>query len=134
MLPYHHSSQIRVRYVETDRMGVVWHGNYLQYFEAARSEAMRAAGIGSYADLEAAGVMMPVVDVTLHYIKPAVYDDLLTIHVYIEEPLTACMKFRYEIDNPAGEHLVTGTTTLAFMRASDHHPCRPPPFMREFFK
>lgn len=133
MLPFHHACPMRVRYVETDRMGVVWHGNYLQYFEAARAEAMRAAGIGSYADLEAAGVMMPVVDVALQYIKPATYDDVITVHVYVEEPLSSCMKFRYEIKNEAGELLVTGTTTLAFMRSDNHRPCRPPLFMRQFF-
>lgn len=134
MLPFHSQSELRVRYVETDQMGVVWHGNYLQYFEAARSDAMRTAGIGSYADLEAQGIMMPVVEATLRYHKGAHYDELITVHVFVEEPLKSTMKFRYEIRNASAELLVEGTTTLAFINSTTHAPCRPPLFMREFFK
>ena len=78
---------------DCDPMQVVWHGNYILYFETARTEALRACG-GSYRDLEASGVMMPVVDVDVHYLKPAYYDDLLTIVVRIDEPPGARMTKR----------------------------------------
>jgi acyl-CoA thioester hydrolase len=75
---YSVKNQIRVRYAETDRMGYVYYGNYAQYFEVARVEMLRGLGI-SYKTLEDSGIMLPVLDFTIKYIKPAFYDDLLTI-------------------------------------------------------
>ncbi len=132
MLPFEHRSQLRVRYAETDQMGVVWHGNYILYFEDARTEALRACG-GSYRELETRGVMMPVVDLDVHYLKSAVYDDLLTIIVRVEEPPGARMTFGYEVLNEAGETLVTGHTILAFVDAATRRPCRPPAALRRIF-
>lgn len=134
MLPYKHISKLRVRYVETDQMGVVWHGNYLQYFEVARSEAIAEAGLGNYADMEETGVMMPIVDVCIHYHKSAVYDEMLAIHTFIEQPVSATMTFRYEIRNAEDVLLVDGSTTLAFIRKDNGRPCRPPQKLKEFFK
>ena len=133
MLPFEHRTQLRVRYAETDQMGVVWHGHYIAYFEAARTEALRACG-GSYRDLEATGTMMPVVEDGLKYIKPARYDDLLTITVRVTEPPGARMKFLYEICNEEGDLLVTGHTTLAFIDTTTRRPCRPPPMLRTIFR
>jgi len=132
MLPFEHRCQLRVRYGETDQMGVVWHGNYILYFEAARTEAMRACG-GSYRELEEAGVMMPVVEVGVRYIRPAHYDDLLTIVVRIEDPPGARMTFTYNVLNEEGETLATGHTVLAFMDAATRRPCRPPNTLRRLF-
>ncbi len=132
MLPFEHRSQLRVRYGETDQMGVVWHGNYILYFEAARTEALRACG-GSYRDLEAGGVMMPVVSVDLRFLKPARYDDLLTIVVRVTEPPGARMTFAYEVLDEAGETLATGHTVLAFLNAQTRRPCRPPADLRARF-
>ncbi len=132
MLPFEHRTQLRVRYGETDQMGVVWHGNYILYFETARTEALRACG-GSYRDLEASGVMMPVVDVDVHYLKPAYYDDLLTIVVRIDEPPGARMTFAYTVLNAGGDTLVTGHTVLAFIHADTRRPCRPPAVLRNVF-
>ncbi|MBR6803179.1 MAG: acyl-CoA thioesterase [Kiritimatiellae bacterium] len=134
MLPYHYEHHVRVRYAETDQMGVCWHGNYLLYLEEARGEALRATGNGSYADMEAAGVMTPIVNVNLNYHRSAFYDEVLTIHVYVEEPVRSRIKFRYEVVNPAGELVLDGTTTLAFITSDSHQPCRPPLAMRQFFK
>jgi acyl-CoA thioester hydrolase len=132
MLPFEHRSQLRVRYGETDQMGVVWHGNYILYFEAARTEALRACG-GSYRDLEAGGVMMPVVSADLRFLKPARYDDLLTIVVRVTEPPGARMTFAYEVLDEAGETLATGHTVLAFLNAQTRRPCRPPADLRQRF-
>jgi acyl-CoA thioester hydrolase len=134
MLPYHYEHQVRVRYAETDKMGVCWHGNYLLYLEEARGEALRATGHGSYAEMEAAGVMTPIVKINLNYHRSAFYDDLLTIHVYVEEPVRSKIKFRYEVVNEAGEAILDGVTELAFITADTHQPCRPPLALRTFFK
>lgn len=134
MLPYHYEHHVRVRYAETDKMGVCWHGNYLLYLEEARGEALRATGHGSYADMEAAGVMTPIVKINLNYHRSAFYDDLLTIHVYVEEPVRSKIKFRYEVVNEAGDAILDGITELAFITADTHQPCRPPLALRTFFK
>lgn len=134
MLPYHYEHHVRVRYAETDKMGVCWHGNYLLYLEEARGEALRATGHGSYADMEAAGVMTPIVKINLNYHRSAFYDDLLTIHVYVEDPVRSKIKFRYEVVNEAGEAILDGITELAFITADTHQPCRPPLALRTFFK
>lgn len=134
MLPYHYLHRVRVRYGETDQMGVCWHGNYLLYLEEARGEALRAAGCGSYADIEAAGVMCPIVNVNLTYHRPARYDETLAIHVCVEEPPRATIRFRYRVLNPAGELVLEGSTDLAFVDKATHRPCRPPQPMRTIFR
>ena len=73
-----HKEVLRVRYGETDQMGFVYYGNYALYFEVARVEALRSLGI-SYAQLEKEGVLLPVYEFTTKYLKPANYDDMLTI-------------------------------------------------------
>jgi acyl-CoA thioester hydrolase len=132
MLPFVHETRIRVRYAETDQMGVVWHGNYLQYFEEARTEALRVAG-WSYRALEEAGVMMPLVEVHLAYRHPARYDDLLAVRTVVSTPPTARMRFDYEISDEHGVCLVTGHTVLGFVNAATRHPCRPPLRLRALF-
>ncbi len=134
MLPFHYEHHVRVRYAETDQMGVCWHGNYLLYLEEARGEALRATGCGSYADMERSGVMTPIVALNLRYHRPAHYDEDLAVHVYIEEPVRASIRFRYDVRNHAGEQILEGTTDLAFISAITHLPCRPPLAMRQFFK
>jgi acyl-CoA thioester hydrolase len=79
-----HEYQIRVRYAETDQMRFVYYGNYAQYFEVGRVEFLRSRGL-SYKDLEAEGVMMPVVELNIKYKRPAKYDDLLTIRSQVED-------------------------------------------------
>ena len=132
MLPFTHETQMRVRYAETDQMGVVWHGNYLQYFEIGRTEALRACG-WSYRSLEESGFMLPLVEAHLEYARPARYDDLLTVKTLVREPPTARIRFDYEVCNEAGEVLVTGHTVLGFVDAKTRRPCRPPARLKEQF-
>jgi len=132
MLPFTHTETIRVRYGETDKMGVVWHGNYIAYFEVARTAALRALG-HSYRAMEESGVMMPVVEAGVTYQHPARFDDLLEITVTIREPPKARMRFDYAITGPGGVPVATGFTVLAFLNGETRRPCRPPPFLRDLF-
>lgn len=119
------STQIRVRYAETDQMGYVYYGNYAQYFEVGRVELLRTLGM-SYKSLEESGIMMPVISMSSKYIKPAKYDNMLTIHTTIKEkPQTRC-KFDYEIKNEWGELIHQGETTLVFVDIQTNRPVNYP--------
>lgn len=110
-------SKVRVRYAETDQMGVVYHSHYFQYFEVARAEAIRELGF-TYADMERTGVIMPVIEVQCRYLRPALYDDLLTVKVILKElPLHHKIEFHQEVYNEKAELLVTGRVILYFMEA-----------------
>jgi acyl-CoA thioester hydrolase len=110
-------THIRVRYAETDQMGVVYHANYFPYFESARTESIRQLGF-TYADMERMGVIMPVVDVHCRYLRPARYDDLLTIRTIVKElPVHHKIEFHHEVYNETEELLATGKITLYFMEA-----------------
>lgn len=112
-----HSSTVRVRYAETDQMGVVYHGHYFQYFEAARAESIRHLGF-TYADMEKMGVIMPVIEVQCRYLRPALYDDLLTVQVTLKElPVHHKIEFQQEVFNENKELLATGRVVLYFMEA-----------------
>ena len=111
-------TQIRVRYAETDQMGIVYHGNYIPYFESSRAEAIRELGY-TYADMEKMGIIMPVVDVHCRYLRPAKYDDLLTVKTILKElPVHHKIEFHHEVYNEAEELLVTGKIILYFMEAN----------------
>lgn len=110
-------TKIRVRYSETDQMGVVYHSNFFPYFESARAESIRHLGM-TYADMERAGVIMPVVDVHCRYLRPALYDDLLTIKTILKElPIHHKIEFHHEVYNEKQELLVTGKIILYFVEA-----------------
>ncbi len=110
-------TKLRVRYAETDQMGVVYHSNFFPYFEVARAEAIRQLGY-TYADMEKEGIIMPVVEVQAKYLRPALYDDLLTIKVILKElPLHHKIEFQQEVFNENGEMLVSGRVVLYFMDA-----------------
>ena len=112
---YSSDTQVRVRYAETDQMGVVYHGNYFAFFETARAESIRSMGL-TYADMEKTGIIMPVVDVHCRYLRPARYDDLLTIRTILKElPLHHKIEFHHEVYNEKAELLATGKITLYFM-------------------
>ena len=111
-------TQIRVRYAETDQMGVVYHSNYFPYFESARAESIRQLGF-TYADMEKMGVIMPVVDVHCRYLRPARYDDLLTIKTMLKElPVHHKIEFHHEVFNEKDELLAVGRIILYFMEAA----------------
>ena len=108
-------TKLRVRYAETDQMGVVYHGNYFEFFEAARAEAIRDLGY-TYADMEREGVIMPIVEVHARFLRPALYDELLTIKTILKEmPLHHKIEFHHEVSNEKGELLTTGRVVLFFM-------------------
>ena len=110
-------TKIRVRYAETDQMGVVYHSNYFPYFESARAESIRQLGF-TYADMEKMGVIMPVVDVHCRYLRPALYDDLLTIKTMLKElPVHHKIEFHHEVFNEQEELLAVGKIILYFMEA-----------------
>lgn len=114
---YTYETKIRVRYAETDQMGVVYHGNYFQYFEVARAECIRELGF-TYADMEKAGIIMPVVEVNCRYLRPARYDDLLTVKVILNKlPEDHKILFNQEVYNEKNELLATGSILLFFMEA-----------------
>lgn len=119
------TTQLRVRYAETDQMGYVYYGNYAMYFEVARVEAMRSAGF-SYKCMEDDGVMMPVLESHFRYLKPGKYDDLLTIKTIIPQFPSVRIRFEYQVFNEAEELITEGWTTLAFLKKDSHQPTRPP--------
>jgi acyl-CoA thioester hydrolase len=111
------STQIRVRYSETDQMNVVYHGNYAQFFEVARAEAIRDMGI-TYKEMEEMGIVMPIVELHTKFLRPAVYDDLLTIKTQLRElPKEHRIEFHHEVLNEKGKLLTVGRVVLYFLDA-----------------
>jgi acyl-CoA thioester hydrolase len=124
---FEHRTKLRVRYSEVDRMGYVYHGNYAQYYEIGRVEAMRAFGL-SYAEMEAQGIMMPVVKMESNFRKPAYYDQELTVITRIHALPRARVDFHYEIQDSNGELLNAGMTQLVFVDSQTMRPMRAPTF------
>ncbi|MDA9563040.1 acyl-CoA thioesterase [Flavobacteriales bacterium] len=116
---------IRVRYAETDQMGVVYYGNYAAYCEVGRVEVMRKIGT-TYKALEESGVMLPVIDYQVKYLKPALYDDLLRVRTIIKTLPRARITFDYEIYNEKGDLLNEASTTLVFIKKDSGRPCAAP--------
>lgn len=110
-------TQIRIHYALTDQMGVVYHGHYAQFYEIGRSEAIRQIGY-TYKDVEAMGIIMPVVDIHSRFLRPARYDDLITVKTTLKElPTNFKIVFHSEIFNEQDELLNTGAVTLFFVDA-----------------
>ena len=111
---YVYEHQLRVRYGDTDQMGYVYYGNYGYYYEQARAEAIRAAGI-SYKEIEASGTMMPITRMNIKYIQPAYYDELLTIKTTIPHLPNRIIIFLYEVLNEKGAVINEGENHLIFL-------------------
>ena len=111
---YQHEITVRVRYAETDQMGVVYYGNYPQYYEVGRVEAIRALGI-SYKSIEEQGIVMPVSKLNIKYVLPAKYDELLKIVTIVKEKPDKRLTFKCEIYNEADNLINFGEVTLAFL-------------------
>lgn len=131
------TTQIRVRYAETDQMDVVYHGNYAQYFEVARAEAIRQLGF-TYKDMETTGVIMPIVEWHAKFLRPAHYDDLLTIKTILKVlPTDHRIEFHQEVYNEKEKLLTTGRVVLYFMNAETKEKTVMPDVLRlklaEFF-
>jgi len=106
-------------------MGYVYYGNYAQYFEVGRVEALRQLGY-SYKEIEDSGVILPVVDLQVKFKKPALYDDELTITTFIKELPSVRIRFEYEVRNQNDELICTGETSLVFVDPEKNKPCRAP--------
>lgn len=125
-----HEFNVRVRYAETDQMGVVYHGNYAEYFEMGRVEWLRNLGL-TYRFMEENGVMLPVVSLTMNYKKPARYDDLLTVKTIFKKQESVKIEFDYEILSEEGELLTTGNSVLVFVNMKTGRPVLPPNYVSE---
>jgi acyl-CoA thioester hydrolase len=122
---FSHDTTLRVRYGETDRMGFVYYGDYAEYFEVGRVEALRSLGF-PYRKLEDEGILLPVSDMQVRYLRPAHYDDVITVRTSIDALPKARIHFRYELFNEAGEMITEAATTLVFVDAATMRPRRAP--------
>lgn len=128
---YETLTQLRVRYAETDQMNVVYYGNYAQYFELGRVESIRNLGI-TYKDIEESGVIMPVVEMHVKYLRSARYDDLLTIKTTLRElPTDHRIEFHQEVFNESGKLLTSGKVVLYFLNAATYEKTGLPASLRE---
>jgi acyl-CoA thioester hydrolase len=118
-------TQIRVRYGETDQMGVVYHPNYASYFEVGRTEWLRQHGI-TYKKMEESGVMLPVVSLQINYKSSVYYDELIEVKTTLTKMPTASIEFEYKLTNENGDLLATGSTVLAFIDRERNRPMRCP--------
>jgi acyl-CoA thioester hydrolase len=126
------TSTIRVRYAETDQMGVAHHAEYLAWFEVGRTDLLRQTGM-SYRELEAGGVRLPVIGASVRYLRPAFYDDVLEVRTELAVIGGARMEFQYEVRRPGTEGpLATGSTEHATVDAKGR-PRRMPDSLRRSF-
>ncbi|MFW6328334.1 MAG: acyl-CoA thioesterase [Bacteroidota bacterium] len=124
------TTKLRVRYGETDRMGYSYYGNYLLYYEVGRTEMLREHGL-TYKQMEDSGILLPVANVNIEYIKPALYDELLTIKTTLAKMPLVKLEFLYEIFNEQAELLNRGTTLLVFTSKKTRKPTRAPKYFLE---
>jgi acyl-CoA thioester hydrolase len=131
---YTTETQVRVRYAETDQMDVVYHGNYAQYFEVGRAESIRQLGY-TYKDIEELGIIMPIVEFHLKFIRPAHYDDLLTIKTILKElPTDHRIEFHQEAYNETGKLLTVGKVLIFFLMAATKEKTLMPEDLRNKLK
>jgi acyl-CoA thioester hydrolase len=128
---YEHITTLRVRYAETDQMNIVYYGNYAQFFEVGRAECIRDLGF-SYKNMEELGVHMPVVALQVKFLRPARYDDLITIKTMLRElPEKYEITFHHEVYNERKKLLTTGQVTLMFIDSVANKRIRMPEFLLE---
>ncbi len=125
-----YETKVRVRYKDTDQMGIMHHSNYIVMYEMARTEWLREMGL-TYAEIERRGIMSPIIEVQSRYHYPAFYDELLTIKVFIEEMPSARLIIGSEVYNEQEKLINTGCVTLGFMHSSTRRPCRAPEWFIE---
>ena len=124
----YHETKIRVRYGETDQMGIVYHGNYAQYLEIGRIEWLRSLGI-SYKKMEEQGVMLPVISLSLNYKKSARYDDVICVKTRLSKMPTATIEFDFEIINEDAQIITFAKVVLAFINMKTNRPTRCPKYI-----
>ncbi len=123
-----HQTEIRVRYGETDQMGVVYHGNYAQYLEVARVEWLRSIGI-SYKKMEEEGVMLPVVNLNINYKKPAIYDEVITVKTTMRETPTVKIIVDHILYNEKQQIIGDASITLVFVDMKTLRPITCPDYL-----
>jgi len=129
-----HVTHIRVRYADTDQMGIVYYGKYFEYFEVARTELLRACGL-PYKTIESAGFGLPVTEANAKYIRGAKYDDLLRITARIPATVGSRLEIDYLVHlEETNELIAEGKTTLVFVSHTTGKPSRPPEIYREALK
>ena len=124
------TTTLRVRYGETDKMGIVYYGNYATYLEQGRTEWLRDIGF-SYKWMEDNGVHLPVIELHVKYRAPAKYDDVLTVTTTLKKIPTYQIEFSYEIHNQEGQLLITGETSLVFVNSVTNKLQRAPNYLLE---
>jgi acyl-CoA thioester hydrolase, YbgC/YbaW family len=120
-------TKIRVYYEDTDQMGVVYYGNYARYYEIGRTEMIRELGF-TYKEMEALNIMLPARSLKVNYLKPARYDELLTVRTIIESIPKVKFPIKTEIYNESGELINYGETVLAFFNSKTQKPCPAPKY------
>jgi acyl-CoA thioester hydrolase len=120
-------TKIRVYYEDTDQMGVVYYGNYARYYEIGRTEMIRELGF-TYKEMEALNIMLPAHSLKVNYLKPARYDELLTVRTIIESIPKVKFPIKTEIYNESGELINYGETVLAFFNSKTQKPCPAPKY------
>lgn len=125
-----HHSYVKVRYAETDQMGVVYHGNYAQYLEIARIDWLEALGV-SYKKMEEEGVMLPVYELKIRFKRSAKFDDTLRIETTLLKKPGVRIEFSYKIFNESEELLTEAETTLIFMDSQRNKPIKCPAYVLE---
>lgn len=124
------SIKLRVRYGETDQMGIVYYGNYAQYLEQGRTEWLRELGF-SYKWMEENNVQLPVVNLNIDFKAPAHYDDIITITTKLNKIPIIKIEFLYEIHNQESRLLITASTTLAFVNSTTKKLMKAPNYLLE---
>lgn len=126
-----HETKIRVRYGETDQMGYLYYGNYAQYYEVGRAEMLRSLGL-TYKDMEIEhGILMPVMSLNIRYVRPAYYDDLLTVKTTLRKLPDTFITFHMEVFNEAGELINGGSVKLSFVDTKSKKSKAAPPYLLE---
>ena len=120
--------KIRIRYGETDQMGVVYHGNYSNFLEIGRTEWLREFGL-SYKEMELEGIMLPVISLSLNFKKSACYDDIIYVKTTLVKIPKVTIEFNYEVLNENREILALGNTILAFINMKTNRPTRCPKYI-----
>ena len=127
------TNEIKVRYYETDQMGIVHHSNYLKFFEFARIEWLEKLNI-PYQEIEKNKIILPVVNCELKFLKPLVFGDTFKVKVHCTKKPTSSIEFSYEIFNDSGEKTTEGKTLLAFLNSDLMKPIRCPEIIRNIFR
>jgi len=121
---FQNETRIRVRYGETDQMGYMYYGNYAEFYEVGRVEMLRSLGL-TYSGMEASGIMMPVLEMKSKYLKPALYDEEITVKVIMDKMPGVKIHFRYEFYNEKEELIHQAETLLVFVNMANNRPCLP---------